>query len=78
MHYEVLEKTAKLLKAKCWVRFENWNDRECEQLNKLNLLTAKPQVYLINGSDQLGKIEDWVKKHGGDSKVICYSAADED
>ena len=27
---EVVEKVLLKLKAKCWVRFENWNDRECE------------------------------------------------
>lgn len=32
---------------------------------------------MINGSDQLGRIEDWVKKYGGDSKVIPYSAAED-
>lgn len=73
---EVCEKCATALKKKRWVRYEDWNDRECEQLNKLALLTAKPQIVLVNGQEQLPAIEEWVKNHGGDSRVIQYSASD--
>lgn len=39
------------------VRTGDWNNKEVEVLNQLNLLTAKPVVYLCNLS-----IEDYVKK----------------
>jgi len=58
------------------LRFEKWEDKEVEALNKFNLLSTKPLTYLINMSKKnyleknckyLPEIQDWIKEKGGDS-----------
>ena len=39
------------------VRFNDWNEKEIEVLNKHLLNTSKPMVYLLNMSE-----EDYIKK----------------
>ena len=65
------------------VRFGKWSAFEIEVLNRLQLLTAKPQVYLVNMSEKnftqarsnwVPKIQEMVKKLGGEP-VIPYSVA---
>jgi obg-like ATPase 1 len=65
------------------LRFEKWEDKEVEALNKFNLLSTKPLTYLINMSKKnyleknckyLPEIQDWIKEKGGDSYMIPYSA----
>lgn len=55
---------------------------QIEFLNNLQLLTAKPAVYLVNMSEKdylrqknkyLKKVMDWVKEHTGEP-VIPFSA----
>jgi obg-like ATPase 1 len=79
----VLDKVAELYDQGINVRDYEWNYKEIDILNEYLFFTAKPVVYLVNISEQdyikkknkwLGKIADWVNKHGG-GKVIPYSVA---
>lgn len=65
------------------VRLGDWNAKEVEAINPLNLLTAKPIIYLVNMSEDdflkqknkwLVKIKEWVEKRAKDP-VIPLSAA---
>jgi len=63
------------------VRFMEWKANEIEVLNTLQLLTAKPVVYLINMSEKdffnkknkwLPKIKKWIDEHGAEPMVpVC-------
>ncbi|CAD7698764.1 unnamed protein product [Ostreobium quekettii] len=65
------------------IRFGKWNNKEVDLLNTLQLLTAKPSVYLVNLSEKdyirkkskwLPKIFEWVKENGGEPIIpICVS-----
>jgi obg-like ATPase 1 len=64
------------------VAFGNWSQLEVEVLNQLQLLTAKPVVFLVNvskrdylrkGNKYLAKIGEFVKERGGDEPVIPFS-----
>merc|ERR1711865_947687 len=81
MGFATLDKALTYLKEKGHVRFGTWSVFDISVLNKLQLLTAKPQVYLINMSEKnycsarsnwLLKINELVKKLGGEP-VIPYS-----
>jgi len=81
MEFAALDKALNYLKTKGHVRFGQWSVFEISVLNTLQLLTAKPQVYLINMSEKnycsarsnwLLKIKEMVKKLGGEP-VIPYS-----
>jgi len=79
--FGALVKALDYLKTKGHVRFGTWSVLEISVLNTLQLLTAKPQVYLINMSEKnycggrsnwLLKINEMVKTLGGEP-VIPYS-----
>jgi len=72
------------LEEKTDIRNGNWNSLDIEFLNELQLLTAKPIVYLVNMSKEnfetqknkwLKDIIDWVKKRSPGAAVIPFSAA---
>lgn len=80
---EVLLKTKDHLVNNRWIRFQKWDDKEVEAINKLLLLSTKPLTYLINMSEKdylessckfLPDIKDWIAEKGGDSHVMPYSA----
>ena len=61
---------------------EQWNANDVMYLNKYQLLTAKPVIYLVNLSRKdferkknkfLVKIHEWVQSHGGGT-IIPFSA----
>lgn len=65
------------------IRLGNWNAKEIEYLNTLQLLTAKPVIYLLNMSEEdfarqknkfLVKIKEWITARSKDP-IIPYSAA---
>eukprot|EP01114_Cavostelium_apophysatum_P004668 TRINITY_DN149_c0_g1_i1.p1 TRINITY_DN149_c0_g1~~TRINITY_DN149_c0_g1_i1.p1 ORF type:complete len:411 (-),score=139.08 TRINITY_DN149_c0_g1_i1:41-1144(-) len=78
---EVIQKVEQLLNDRKIIRFIDWKASEVEVINTLQLLTAKPVVYLINmsekewfkkGSKWLIKIKQWVDAHGGEPIVpVC-------
>ena len=79
----VLDKVMELYNNNQNVRDVDWNYKEIDVLNKYLFFTAKPVVYLVNISEQdyikkknkwLGKIQAWIKSHGG-GKIIPYSVA---
>lgn len=79
----VLDKVMELYNNNNNVRDVEWNYKEIDVLNKYLFFTAKPVVYLVNISEQdyikkknkwLGKIQAWIKAHGG-GKIIPYSVA---
>jgi len=79
----VLDKVQELYNQDKNVRDADWNYKEIDILNKFLFFTAKPVVYLVNISEQdyikkknkwLGKIQAWIKSHGG-GKIIPYSVA---
>jgi obg-like ATPase 1 len=66
------------------VRYGDWNAREIEWLNELQLITAKPVVYLVNMSENdyfnkknrwLAKIKQWVDSKQKDQLIIPFSGA---
>jgi len=79
----IFEKILKHLEEKKDVRAGEWDNKTIEALNTLQLLTAKPVVYLVNISKEnfetqknkwLKDIQDWVKKRSPGSPVIPFSA----
>jgi len=80
---EVLQKVENVLNERKQIRLLEWKAQEIEVLNTLQLLTAKPVVYLINmtekdyikkGNKWLPKIKQWVDAHGGEPLVpFCGS-----
>jgi obg-like ATPase 1 len=85
---EVKEEFAALVKALEWlqggkdIRQGDWSSAEIEHLNKLQLLTAKPMVYLVNLSERdyirkgnkfLEPLAAWVKARGQDDKMLPFS-----
>ena len=65
------------------MRNGEWTNADVPCINKLNLFTAKPVVYLVNvskkgwcgkGSKWLKPIKKWVKAHDKGAKVIPFSA----
>ena len=65
------------------VRAGDWTAVEIEALNKMQLLTAKPMVYLVNLSEKdyirkankfLPPLADWLKARGLGDKMIPFSA----
>jgi obg-like ATPase 1 len=81
---EILEKILDwLTKEKKEIRLGDWNAKEIEVLNTMQLLTAKPVIYLLNMSESdflaqknkwLGKIKQWVEARSKDP-IIPYSAS---
>jgi obg-like ATPase 1 len=75
---ETVVKCEQVLNERKQIRFVEWKSTDLETLNSLQLLTAKPVVYLINMSPNdyinkknkwLGKIKQWVDAHGGEPIV---------
>jgi len=75
---EVLIKLEQILNDRKQIRFVEWKANEIEILNNLQLLTAKPVVYIINMSERdyikkgnkwLPKLKQWVDTHGGEPMV---------
>jgi len=78
LELDVIAKVEEVVKEKKQVRFYEWKANEIEVLNTLQLLTAKPVVYVINmgekdyakkGSKWIAKIKQWVDTHGGEPMV---------
>ncbi|CAG9461589.1 unnamed protein product [Pedinophyceae sp. YPF-701] len=76
-------RVVELLESGKDVRFGEWSQKDADWLNQLQLLTAKPVVYLVNLSERdylrkknkwLPKIAEWVKANGNEP-VIPYSGA---
>ncbi|KAM7438899.1 Obg-like ATPase [Porites harrisoni] len=66
------------------VRFETWDTKEIEVLNKHLLLTSKPVIYLVNLSEKdyirkknkwLAKIKEWVDTNDSGAVIIPLSGA---
>jgi obg-like ATPase 1 len=66
------------------VRFGDWTAREIEWLNDLQLITAKPVVYLVNMSEEdyvkkknrwLVKIKQWIDSRQPGQSIIPFSGA---
>ena len=82
--YDTMLKVTTMLKEeKKWVRYNDWNEKEIEVLNKHLLITSKPVVYLLNMSENdyikrknkwLPKIKQWVDENDPGATVIPYSA----
>lgn len=79
---EYLEKVKGVLEAGQQIRCAQWNNKEIEFLNTLQLLTAKPAVFLVNMSEKdfirqrnkyLLKVKEWIDAHTGEP-MICFSA----
>ncbi|KAI9695796.1 MAG: Obg-like ATPase [Candelina mexicana] len=77
-----VEKILAWLKDGKDVRKENWAPKEVEVINPLQLLTAKPVVYLVNLSEKdyirqknkhLPKIAQWVKENAPGDPIIPVS-----
>lgn len=80
---DLCERALECLKSETDVRFGDWGLKDIEILNTLQLLTAKPVVYLVNLSEKdyirkknkwLVKIFEWVAAHGGEP-IIPFSGA---
>jgi obg-like ATPase 1 len=80
---EVLLKAVDMLKATKEIRHGDWTGKDIDVLNGLNLLTAKPVVFLVNISTanftkQQNKwfkaIKEWVAANSAGDPVIPYSA----
>ncbi|RLN88625.1 hypothetical protein BBJ28_00006278, partial [Nothophytophthora sp. Chile5] len=82
LEYEALMRIQEWLEAGKDVSFGTWSAFEVEVLNTMQLLTAKPVVYLINVSKRdylrksnkyLPKIAEFIKERGGNEMVIPLS-----
>jgi len=76
---EAYKKCDELLKANKPIRFGDWKPLEIEYVNMLQLLTAKPTVYLVNMSEPdyikkknkwLAKIKQWVDDHSKEAPEV--------
>lgn len=80
---DILEKINSHLETRKEIRFGEWSGKEIDFLRTLNLLTAKPVIYLVNMSEEdfkkqkskwLSKIKAWVEGKSKDV-IIPFSAA---
>jgi len=81
---EVLAKIEECLKKNIPIRFSEWKALEVDVLNTLNLLTAKPVVYLVNMSEAdyfkksskwLPKIKKWIDENSSGEPLIPFCGA---
>jgi len=81
---ECAKKALELLEAGQEVRYGDWNSKEVVYLNTLQLLTAKPVVFLVNIGEKnfvsqkskfLKPIKDWVTANNPDAPIIPFSVA---
>ncbi|AAQ15964.1 GTP binding protein, putative [Trypanosoma brucei brucei TREU927] len=72
---EILHKVRDHLEKGEQVRCYQWNNKEIDFLNTLQLLTAKPAIFLANMSEKdfirqrskwLAKLKEWIDKHTGE------------
>jgi len=79
---EYLKKVKEVLEAGTQIRCAQWNNKEVDFLNTLQLLTAKPAVFLVNMSAEdyvrqrnkwLPKIKAWIDERTGET-MIPFSA----
>ncbi|KAJ0395043.1 hypothetical protein P43SY_003564 [Pythium insidiosum] len=82
MEFDALVRVKEWLEAGNDVSFGNWSALEVDVLNQLQLITAKPVVFLVNvskrdylrkGNKYLTKIAEFVKERGGNEPVIPLS-----
>ncbi|KAG8885283.1 hypothetical protein FRB97_001729 [Tulasnella sp. 331] len=83
-----VEKILKVVKEdKKDVRKIDWNNKEVEIVNELQLLTAKPVIYLVNLSEKdfirkknrwLPKIKAWIDENNPGDPLIPFSVAMEE
>ncbi|KAI5970804.1 hypothetical protein CANMA_000223 [Candida margitis] len=80
---EVLERLSDCLYNGVKVINGSWSDEEIDFINGLNLLTAKPTVYLLNvsksdyiaGTNQFwDTVQNWINTNSGNDKLIMFSA----
>lgn len=80
---DTYEKLSDLLYCGTKASSEEWLDNEIDVINPLNLLTAKPTVYLlnvnildyINGSNEfLLDIKEWIEENCPQDKLMLFSA----
>jgi obg-like ATPase 1 len=80
---ETVVKCEQYLAQRKQIRFCEWKASDVDTLNQLQLLSAKPVVYLINMSPNdyfnkknkwLGKIKQWVDAHGAEP-IVPFSGA---
>jgi len=80
--YETAQKIFEWLQSKKAIRHGDWKTHEIEILNRLQLLTAKPVVYLVNLSENdyvkkknkwLGKIKQYVDENFPGEVIIPFS-----
>lgn len=83
---QVLDRLSDLLYEGKKVINGEWDEEEIDVINGLNLLTAKPTVYLLNVSEEdycLGsnefypQVADWINTNCPEDKVIIFSAQHE-
>lgn len=79
---EVLAKVKEALEAGKQIRCCQWNGKEVDFLNTIQLLTAKPAMFLVNMSENdflrqrnkwLKKLKDWIDEQTGEP-MIPFSA----
>jgi obg-like ATPase 1 len=80
--YDALVKVLEWLQEGKDVSLGNWNAFEVDVLNTMQLLTAKPVVFLVNvskkdylrkGNKYLPKIAEFVKERGGNEPILPLS-----
>jgi obg-like ATPase 1 len=80
--FDTLEKALALMKAGKDIRAGDWTSNEIEHLNRQQLLTAKPMVYLVNLSEKdyirkrnkfLEPLAKWLEARGSGDKMIPFS-----
>jgi obg-like ATPase 1 len=81
------EKVLAILKDGKGVRKSAWTPKEVESINNMQLLTAKPVIYLVNLSEKdyirqknkhLAKIKAWVDEHAKGDLIIPFSVCFEE
>ena len=69
------------------IRMGEWNAKDVEYLNTMQLLTAKPVIYLVNVTEEdyirkknkwLLKIKEWVDQHSLGDPIIPFSISFEE
>ncbi|XP_049823048.1 obg-like ATPase 1 [Aethina tumida] len=83
--YDTLHKIkGVLVDEKKHIRFEDWDAKDIEVLNKYLFLTSKPALYLVNLTEKdyikkknkwLIKIKEWVDKNDPGALIIPFSGA---
>ncbi|KAL6450184.1 LOW QUALITY PROTEIN: YLF2 Obg-like ATPase [Candida maltosa Xu316] len=79
----VLDKLSMLLYDGIKAVNGEWTDEEIDVLNGLNLLTAKPTVYLLNvkygkQEDQfLAQVKEWIETNSPNDRLLMFSAEHE-